>query len=220
MRTETPERIRIFQDYPSPVLAYPFWPDRGIPSGTFRPAGAIFPFEARGESLYLSWEAGVEARFYTELAEAAASVSAASIAAADDAKAEGETGADTNTGVDASAKRQPSGFDWPRFRELLRGQEIPPEIREDPWRADWKSIAEKTVSSGFDRRRIKAEPVKTLTVTIPADGPWVGASPFSSVRTWEKGETVQLESSGDKGIYFSPQGNLKFSREIWVWTAW
>ncbi|GHV82407.1 hypothetical protein AGMMS49991_09650 [Spirochaetia bacterium] len=203
----------IGQEWPSPVLAYPFWP--GLPPGQMRPAGAVFPFDAEGNRIPLSWEAGVEAAFYLDLAAAAESAGWGGAAAADNV-----TSADEATAEAVGPPhplRHPRHFDWLRFRELLRGEDISPEIREDPWRADWRSIAIRTVQSGFDRRRIKPVEREPLKVTIPGGGPWIGSSPFAEVRHWEAGETAELEAAGTVEFYLSPQGLLRYRKGIWIW---
>jgi hypothetical protein len=211
----------IGQEWPSPVLAYPFWPALNLPPGQMRPAGAVFPDDAVGGRIPLSGEAGVEAAFYLDLAAAAESAGWGGAAAAGTAAAadNGNTADETTAGAAALPHplRHPRHFDWPRFRALLRGEDILPEIREDPWRADWRSIAVRTVQSGFDRRRIKPVEREPLRVTIPSGGPWVGSSPFTEVRYWEAGETVELEAANTVEFRLSPQGLLRYRKGIWIW---
>jgi hypothetical protein len=171
-------------EWASPVLAYPFWPDRGLAPGRMRPAGAIAPFDAEGGRLRLTWEAGPEAWFYRALVSAA---------------------------TEAAAGRRPEHFDWPRFRNLLRSGDIPSAVRDDPWLAGWDTIAEKTVQSGFDRRRIQARSREPLTVTVPWPGPWAGSSPFAEIRLWEAGETVTLEAAAEAETLVSPGGMLRYN---------
>jgi hypothetical protein len=178
-----------------------------------RPAGAVFPYDAAGSHIRLSWEAGVEAAFYLDLA--AAAERAGWGGAATDGDSSGETG----DGVSAMPHplRHPRYFDWPRFRDLLRGDAIPPEIRADPWCADWRSIAARTVQSGFDRRRIKPVEREPLKVTIPGEGPWIGNSPFAEIQHWEAGETVELEAADAVEFRVSPQGLLRYRKGVWIW---
>jgi hypothetical protein len=89
-----------------------------------RPAGALYPFDVSDDVLRISWRAGADAGFYQALEEAYA----------------GKENAD--------ARRQAAFFDWPRFRAFF-ASEAPAELREDPWRVDWKEAAEKTVTFGL-----------------------------------------------------------------------
>jgi hypothetical protein len=189
--------IETLQEWASPVLAYPFWPGREIPPGIFRPAGAIFPLDVRGDRIRLSWEAGPEARFYWELAAARTEYSEAGAALQD--------------------VRQGRYFDWPRFRELMRGPDIPEAVRRDPWLVDWRSIALSTVQSGFNRQRIKEPARKDLLITVPQEGPWIGTSPFAEQMDWEAGAGVILGVTDHVDTYIAPGGMLKVSRDAWIW---
>ncbi|MDR2020197.1 MAG: hypothetical protein LBQ14_05450 [Treponema sp.] len=189
--------IEVPQEWASPVIAYPFWPDRGVLPGIFRPAGAVFPYDVREDRICLSWEAGPEARFYWELAAAWTEYSEA--------------------GSSPQNTRQGRYFDWPRFRELLRGPDIPEAVRRDPWLADWRSIALSAVQSGFNRQRIK-EPVREdLLVTVPQRGPWIGTSPFAEPKDWEAGTSLILKVTDSVDTYLAPGGLLRVSRNIWIW---
>jgi hypothetical protein len=187
--------VELAAEWASPVLAYPFWPERGLLPGAMYPAGAIAPFDTDGPSLRLSWEAGPAARFYRALASArqAEAVSAGGLTA-------------------AAGKRRPDRFDWPRFRELLRNGDIPPEIRADPWLADWDAIAAHTVQSGFDRRRIQPRPREPVSLDIPWPGPWAASSPFAEVRLWKAGETVIVDAAEEAETLVSAEGALRYSR--------
>ncbi|MDR2185060.1 MAG: hypothetical protein LBO80_05255 [Treponema sp.] len=192
--------IEVPREWASPVLAYPCWPDRGIPPGIFRPAGAIFPYDVREDRIRLSWEAGPEARFYRELAAAWTEYAAA--------------------GSSPRHTRQGRYFDWPRFRELMQGPDIPEAVHRDPWLADWRSIALNAVRSGFNRQRIK-EPVREqLLITVPQGGPWTGASPFAEQKDWQAGAGLILEVTDDVDTYLAPGGMLKVSRNAWIWLPW
>jgi hypothetical protein len=164
--------------------------------GAMKSAGAIFPFDAAGGVVRLSWEGGVSAEFYLALARAQVS------------------------GENDAGKRRPEWFDWPRFRQLLKDGDIPEELREDPWLADWDAAAAKTVESGWDRRRIKATEYTPLMVTIPADGPWFAASPFAPVRYWKAGERAELPASEIPAIILSPAGYLKYTKSDYIWRKW
>jgi hypothetical protein len=181
------------------VTAWPFWPDRGIPPGIFRPAGALYPFDASGAALPLSWRGGVEAFFYGELAAAA-----------------------ERAAPPAPALRRPRNFNWPRFRQLLSDPAIPETVRSDPWTADWRGIAEKAVRSGFSRRQIA--PAQTILVPVPAPpGPWFGVSPFAPPWQAGPGETPLFPvgtGAASAASYFSPAGILRVNREAWILLPW
>lgn len=181
-------RVSLPELWASPILAWPYWPEKDIPPGLFYPAGAIFPFDARGGTVTLSWEAGAAAVFYRELARA------------------------RNT---ENPLRTPVYFDWPRFRTLLR-EEAPEELRADPWLADWKSIAEKTSASGFRKTLLKAE-TTPMAVPIPHNGPWLAGSPFRPPESWEVGETVQIPVTIRPELFVCPGGVLSVSKEAWMW---
>jgi hypothetical protein len=171
----------------SPLLAWPCWPQLDIPPGYLRPAGALFPFDAAGDRISLSWSGGIDAFFFRELAAA------------------------------QSAERQPATFDWPRFRELLTGDAISGDIRRDPWLADWTLIAAATARSGFDRRRIIPRDQDSLRVTIPCPGPWIAASPFAEPAFWEAGELVDLRVTDTVDTYIAAGAVLRCTRQGWTW---
>jgi hypothetical protein len=201
--------ITAVREWATPVLAFPFWPDRGLLPGELRPAGGILPFDTQGTRLRLSWQAGPEAWFYRELAQAVLAAPAA------------ET---------AGTKRRPEYFDWPRFRELLGSSAVPPEIRTDPWRADWHDIAVRTVKSGFDRRRILIQAQEELL--IPQDAltpgglransagtgfPLAGPSPLAKPLFPESGTGFRFALGNQTDTYVSSQGILRISRGGWMW---
>jgi hypothetical protein len=174
-----------------------------------RPAGAILPFDAEsGARLRLSWEAGVDAWLYFELVRAVSAVTTA--AAGDEAATGGEA-------VAKAAGRSPDRFDWPRFRALLHSEDIGEPIRADPWRADWETLAARTVASGWDRRRIRLPETAPLTLVIPHDGPWIGSSPFADTENWEAGEQVTLEAGKNIDTYLSSGGMLRYAKGAWMW---
>jgi hypothetical protein len=195
--------VNIPAEWASPVLAYPFWPDRGLTPGRMRPAGGLAPFDAQGGVLRLTWEAGPEAWFYRALAS--------SLAAA----------ASSEEGLSAvEAERRPDRFDWPRFRNLLRSDDVPQEIQEDPWLAGWDTIAAKTVQSGFDRRRIQVRSGESLTISVPWPGPWAGSSPFAEIRFWNTGEIVTVEASAEADTLISAGGMLRYNINGTVRVPW
>ena len=107
--------ISVVSEWAAPVLAFPYWPDRGIFPGEMRPAGAIVPFDIQGDRLRLSWKAGAEAWFYRELA-----------AARNTALAEAGSDGSPESAKAALDKRRPEYFDWPRFRSLMLDEIIMP----------------------------------------------------------------------------------------------
>ncbi|MDR1899008.1 MAG: hypothetical protein LBQ55_03270 [Treponema sp.] len=179
----------------SAVSAWPFWPGRGIRPGVFRPAGALYPFDAAGSTLTLSWRGGVEAFFYWELADAAQKADPAPVL------------------------RRPQNFDWPRFRQLLSDPAIDETVRADPWTADWRSVAEKVIRSGFDRRRITAAPSALVPAPVPA-GPWFGASPFAAPWRAVAGEAPLFPAGAETASYFSPAGTLRINNDTWILLPW
>jgi len=185
------------------VLALPFWPEKGIAPGVFRPAGAIFPFDVSGKRLTLSWRGGVDAAFFAELARAAR-------------EAEAANGGRPPSG--SAALRLPWNFDWPRFRALFdenaQGAPINAQVRADPWLADWRGIADRTTQSGFDRRRLVPEARSTLELPL-GPGPWVGASPFAAPLVFEAAPEFPVKASAD--AWASAEGLLRASAEAWMW---
>jgi hypothetical protein len=183
--------IELRADAVAPILAYPYWPDLGIPAGIAKPAGAVYPFGGGYPEFGLDWLGGVSAVFFRELLYAG--------------------------GPEAT---DPARFDWPRFRALLAGEDLGAEAREDPWRVDWRSVAVKTRASGFDRRRIVACGVDPLSVSSPAPGPWARASPFAPMLPLDPGGAVTLPASALPDAVFCLYGTLAFSRAAWAWYPW
>jgi len=184
--------------FANPVVALPFWPKKGIAPGTFRPAGAIFPFDVSGGRLVLSWHGGVDATFFLEL-----------IQAANEIFAEGE-GAASNQ----AALRLPWNFDWPRFRRLFSDASLNAEIRADPWLANWRGIADRTMRSGFDRRRIVPEARSALELPL-GSGFWIGTSPFAAPLFFEGKPVFPVRPAADTWV--SADGALRASAEAWIW---
>jgi hypothetical protein len=186
-----------------PVLAWPYWPARRLEPGDFRPAGGILPYDGRppdgasdSRHLNLSWQGGVEAWFYRALSGAA------------------------QGGGDSKAPAGGRNFNWPRFRALFSDPSVPPEIREDPWRADWEDIAERTVLSGFRKQWLKA--VETTELPVPVHpGPWISASPFAAALEFGAGPCVFPVGPGPAvSIWYSAQGILHCSGENWMLLPW
>jgi hypothetical protein len=173
------------------VLAWPSWPDKGLAKGIFRPAGAILPFDCSGNRVHLSWQGGVDAFFYRELAR-----------------------------LGWGGPRSPECFDWPRFRELFSAENTEtsaplPEIRGDPWLVNWTGLAEKTITSGFNRRSLVSAYTGSIVVPVPAAGPWAASSPFArpsgNEAMWE------LKTAPWVDTLVSPQGTAKVSSAGFVW---
>ena len=185
--------LPLIQEWTTPVLAWPFWPDRNLHPGTMRPSGALFPWDVSGKKITLSWRGGVDAVFWKELALAERS---------------------------SAVKRLSWYFDWPRFRELFSEEgTIPENVRRDPWLPDWKEIAGKTVASGFDRRRIVSR--KFTELVIPDfGGLWAGSSPFALPIEAPPGGPLRVKVAATPEAWVSGAGMLKCSASGWVWQPW
>jgi hypothetical protein len=185
--------VEVLPEWATPLMAFPYWPEQDIVPGTLRPAGGIFPFDVRDGRIRLSWRGGVAAWFYRELIRA---------------------------GDGGNSLRGPQYFDWPRFRELLEGPALSEPIRADPWLADWRSIALRTIQSGFDRRRIVPQTGEPLPVPLPHGGPWIGPSPFGVPLLGETGEIALFPVTGSVDTYISPAGLLRCTQNVWIWLPW
>jgi hypothetical protein len=182
--------IAIPLTFASAVSALPFWPDKELGPGIFRPAGAIFPFDTSGNRLILSWKGGVDANLFWELAQASS---------------------------DKALSRLPQRFDWPRFRLLFDDPTLDEDIRADPWLADWRDIAEKIVLSGFDRRRLVPEPRVDLKIPVNG-GPWIGTSPFAPPLLFEADPVFPVKPTSDTWV--SAEGILRCNSEAWILIEW
>jgi len=180
------------------VTASPFWPEKGLGPGIFKPAGAIFPYDASGRSLILSWRGGVDASLYWELARAC------------DGASDGVAGQEEKR---AAVARVPENFNWPRFRRLFDDPTLNAEVRADPWLADWSGIAVKIVKSGFDKRRLVPEARGDLTVPV-GPGPWVGVSPFAGPLVFENTPVFPVREVTDTWV--SGEGILRCNSETWI----
>jgi hypothetical protein len=201
MRNDERIEISLPSAWASAVMAWPYWPELPVNPGFFKPAGALFPFDASGDTLELSWKGGVDAMLYRELGTASAASPAA------------------NTGV----SRLPWYFNWPRFRELYDDPGVNAEFRADPWLADWPGIAARIWQSGFDKRRLVPYPRQKLEVPV-GHGPWIGTSPFAEpllfdsipvfpVRTSETG-------SSSVDIWVSAEGILRCTATAYIFRTW
>jgi hypothetical protein len=192
IRADQRLEIALPQTWASAVTAWPCWPEHGIAPGVFRPAGAIFPFDADGHTLAVSWQGGVDAVLYGELARATA-----------------QTG--------RAASRLPWNFNWPRFRDLFAESGLNADICADPWLADWRDIAEKIVQSGFDKRRLVPENRGGLSAPVDP-GPWIGTSPFAPPLLFEGPPVFPVRNATDTWV--STGGILRCNNEAWIFLPW
>lgn len=187
-----------------PVLAWPYWPARGLEPGDFRPAGLVLPYDASSPGvpdrlLILSWRGGVDAWFYQELERAARDRTLQDGGALEDLP-------------------QAGNFNWSRFRALFSDPSVPAEIREDPWRADWEAIAERTIRSGFRKQWLDAMETSDLSIPVPP-GRWISPSPFAPVLEFETGPGTFPAGSGVR-VWYSAGGILHCSGESWIFLPW
>jgi len=191
---DIPPRGRLSIEIPvtwaNPVTAWPYWPEFNLIPGYFKPAGALFPFDASGERLSLSWKAGPDTIFYWELALA----------------------------NEDNYSRIPANFDWPRFRELFN-ETLDEAVREDPWIVNWRYVAERTVAGNFDRRRIVPEAVESRVIPVPA-GLWHGTSPFSKPLVFAEGRTPVFPVGSGVYAWVSEKGILRVNGEAWIFIEW
>ena len=180
------------QEWTTPVLAWPFWPEAGLFPGQMSPAGALFPWDVRDNRLVISWKAGIDAFFWKELS-------------------------DKNELLKSSGTpRLPWLFDWPRFRELMKSENIPAEVRLDPWLADWQEIARKTTESGFDQRRIRAAARTVLSVFPCQDNLWTGYSSFGKPIEVSANGTLVLNVQELPETWVSGSGLLRCQKDAWI----
>jgi len=168
-----------------PIFAWPYWPQWGIMPHRTRPAGAILPLDIRENRCGLTWMGGIEATLFYLL--------------------EASPG---------NAKYSPANFNWPRFRKLFSEKRLPPAVLSDPWCVDWALVAAKTRLSGFDSRRLVAQPTKPLSVTLPNVGPWVTGSPFKAHVFEGRGANeikITLESTASVDTILSVHGIIAYS---------
>ena len=175
----------------NPVTAWPYWPEHNLIPGFFKPAGALFPFDAKNGKLCLSWEAGPDTIFYWELVIAG--------------------------GQDSS--RIPAKFDWPRFRELFKTATLNEAVRIDPWLVNWRSVAERTVSGNFDSRRLVPEAANLMNIPVPA-GFWYGSSPFAKPHFFSAGENSKFPIRPGINVWISVDGILRVNGDVWVFTEY
>ena len=176
----------------NPVTAFPFWPAYNLLPGIFKPCGALFPFDIKDGKLHLSWKAGVDSIYYQELV----------FAYIQNTDSNNET-------------RIPVNFDWPRFRELFESDILGEAVRRDPWLVDWRTFAERTISSNFDRRRIIPEAAELKTFPVPA-GSWHGVSPFSKPIIFAGGVQPVFPVRPGLNVWVSQKGILRVNGNSWV----
>jgi hypothetical protein len=180
----------------NPVIAWPYWPEHNLAPEVFMPAGALFPFDTEKGAIRLNWEAGHDVVFYRELA-----------LAADNEK---------------NPSKIPANFDWPRFRELFQSDALSEAVHKDPWLVNWRSVAEKTISANFDRRRLTAE--KTESKALPvSSGPWYGTSPFSEPLSFANDGAVEnavviFPVRPGVNLWISAEGILRVNGNTWMLT--
>jgi hypothetical protein len=181
--------VELLVTWTNPVVSWPYWPEHNLIPGVFMPAGALFPFDIEKGVLRLSWEAGPDVVFYMELALA----------------------------NEQNSSKIPANFDWPRFRELFQGETLNEEVRKDPWLVNWRSVAEKTISASFDKRRLVPE--KTESKIIPvSSGPWYGTSPFSEPLSFANNEVSSFPLRSGINLWVSSDGILRVNSNTWVFT--
>jgi hypothetical protein len=174
----------------NPVTAWPYWPDSELIPYFFKPAGALFPFDVSGNLLCLSWEAGSDSVFYWELAFA----------------------------NDQDVTKAPANFDWLRFRELFKTDVLSSAVIKDPWLIDWRFVAEKTIDSNFDRRRLVPQTTEPLNVPVSA-GPWFGTSPYSEPLFFDEKVMPVFPVHSGINVWVSSQGILRINGKTWVLKA-
>ena len=183
--------IELPATWTNPVTARPYWPGHNLFAGLFMPAGALFPFDVDGSRLCLSWEAGPDTVFYWELAQA------------------GST----------DISKNPANFDWPRFRELLKSEDLNADVSRDPWLVDWRFVAEKTIEANFDRRRLV--PQSAVSMNIPVSlGPWYGTSPFADPLSFAERETPSFQVRPGLNLWICSKGILRVNGNTQVFTKW
>jgi hypothetical protein len=179
--------IEIPVTWANPVTAWPFWPEFNLIPGFFKPAGALFPFDVYGKSLQLSWKAGLDTVFYWELAFA----------------------------NEDQASKIPANFDWPRFRELFETDALNEAVRRDPWLVDWRSVAQKTILSSFDRRRLVPQAAESVNIPAPS-GTWYKTSPFAEPLFFAEDENPVFPVYPCINVWISSEGILRINGKTWV----
>jgi hypothetical protein len=180
-------KIEIPITWENPVTAWPYWHRHNLIPGHFKPAGALFPYDVNGKNLNLSWTAGPDTVFYWELALA----------------------------NDDKETKIPANFDWLRFRELFETKVLSETVCKDPWLVDWRSVAEKTINSNFDRRRIVPQGFESVKIPV-GSGPWYGSSPFAEPLFFNEDEIPVFPVRPGINVWISGEGILRCSGKTWV----
>jgi len=191
--------IEIPVTWTNPVIAWPYWPAHNLMPNVFKPCGALFPFDVitakkHSSRLQLSWEAGPDTVFFWEQTIAL------------------NQSVTNNTGV-----KIPVNFDWQRFRELFRSGTLSEAVCKDPWVINWRNMAEKTIESNFDRRRLVPEATELKHFTVP-DGTWYGVSPFSKPLFFAEGEQPVFPVRPGLNVWVSAKGILMVNGNTWAFT--
>ena len=171
------------------VTAYPWWPNHNLIPGLFKPAGALFPHDVSGSRLRLTWEGGIDAVFYFELALANSE----------------------------NIAKIPSNFDWLRFRELFKTGVLSEAVCNDPWLVDWRNVAERTISGNFDRRRLVPQSTEPADIPLSARR-WYGSSPFAEPLIFADGEPLVFQAHSGINVWISNEGILRFNGKAWFFT--
>ncbi|MDR2964948.1 MAG: hypothetical protein LBU88_04160 [Treponema sp.] len=179
--------VELSVTWTNPVTAWPWWADSNIIPGLFKPAGGFFPYEVSGGQLCLSWEAGPDTVFYWELIYA-------------------------NT---SDETKIPANFDWLRFRELFATGVLGEEVCKDPWLVNWKSVAERTIASNFDRRRLVPEAAIPLAIPV-GTGYWYSTSPFADPLFFTENDPPVFPVRPGVNAWISEEGILRVSGNTWT----
>jgi hypothetical protein len=186
-----PPAVEVIEEWASPILAWPFWPDKGIAPREMHPAGALYPLDYAAGGLALTWQGGVEAGFYERLAAYAG----------------------------GAPERAPWRFDWGRFREALRSESLDAALQADPWLADWDSIAAKTAQDTFRGTSLKPAETVPLAAAAPP-GLYAGPSPFAPALEAPPGGLLPLRVTPTPGAWFSETGRVRASSAGWYYRAY
>jgi hypothetical protein len=184
--------IEIPVTWTNPVTAWPFWPTHNLLPNIFKPCGALFPLDVSGNRLRLTWEAGIDTVFYWELVNVISSI-----------------------GYDKDSVKIPANFDWIRFRELFKSDVLNLVVRKDPWLVNWRSVAEKTIESNFDRRRIIPETAELKHFSVPA-GTWYDTSPFTKPLFFAERVQPVFPIRPGLNVWVSTEGILRVNGNTWV----
>jgi hypothetical protein len=183
--------VTVVNDASSPVLAYPYWPERGLIPGDMKPAGALFPWDVHGNKIALSWRGGVDAVLWRELSRA------------------------------GNAKREAASFNWKRWREAWNDGSFSTAAVLDPWLCDWENIATKIAASGFDKRRVVVINYPRLILSGDTwQGVWYGSSPFDTGTSATPGEPLSLPVAPRVSTVFNATGLIRYSGEGALWFPW